>query len=160
MRILGVYIVFALLLTMSVAVISKGGSTEELIVGKWEEVSWKYEKVEGHSDPYWLTEIDDKQKYEISQGLIIHQAEVWEFDKDRNLKLIGGNQQEEKVNWKVKGRGNVLELQHENLVLEDYQIQEITEDSLVIHFNSDLQVRGIVKMTFRKVEEGKYAQKI
>ena len=160
MRILAVYIVFGVLTVMSFLIVSKGRSTEELIVGKWEEVSWKYEKVEGHSDPYWLTEIDDRQKFEISQGLIIHQAEVWEFDRNRNLKLFGANLSEEKVNWKVKGRGNILELQHENLVLEDYQIQEITEDSLVIHFNSDLQVRGIVKMTFKKVEEGRYAQKI
>lgn len=160
MRVLAVYIVFGVLTVMSFLILSKGRSTEELIVGKWEEVSWKYEKVEAQSDPYWLTEIDDKQKFEISQGLIIHQAEVWEFDRNRNLKLFGINLSEEKVNWKVKGRGNILELQHENLVLEDYQIQEITEDSLVIHFNSDLQVRGIVKMTFKKVEGGRYAQKI
>jgi len=46
------------------------------------------------------------------------------------------------------------------LKIEDFQVHELTKDRLVIYFNFDLQIRGIVKMTFKKVEDNTYAQKI
>lgn len=56
----------------------KGDSPEDLIVGKWEEVDWNFERINVDS-----TEVNGNllayQKNELYNNMIIHQGEEWEF---------------------------------------------------------------------------------
>jgi hypothetical protein len=139
---------FLLLAASLVAVIQQEGPESKLI-GVWEEVAWEYEKV-NHDGSMNDFQINDGQREEICQTLIIHQSENWTFTPDHRLTLQSEDGESEQVVWNIKGRGHILELQHEDHGIEDYQIQFLTRDSLIVHFNFDLQVRGIVKMTFKR----------
>lgn len=146
-----IYLPYLILFTLFIGsgtILSNSKSPEELLVGKWKEVTWKIEK---SSNGGQKIEPDKGQIYEICQNLIIHKAEIWEFEKNKNLTLFSGSNKLETVKWNVKGRGNILEIKHPDQRLEDYQIQVISDDCLIIHFSFDLQVRGIVKMIFTKV---------
>ncbi|MEQ8474322.1 MAG: hypothetical protein RIC35_24210 [Marinoscillum sp.] len=139
---------------------SFGHNPEADVLGKWTEVSWAYEKMD-HTDETassWLEELDEHVKAEISKPLIIHEAEEWYFLPDHQLALLGKQDGELHLTWKLKGRGNILELRHDNLTVEQYTIQEITDEQMTLHFNTELQAKGIVKMIFRK-SKTEYAQK-
>ncbi len=125
---------------------------EQTILGTWDEVSWRYEKMDhrNQSAISLMDELDDRVKSEIAGHLVIHKAEVWQFTSDRKLSLAGNNEDKKKLSWALKGRGNILELTAQGTPTETYQIQELTKDRMVLHFNSDLQVRGIVEMAFNR----------
>jgi hypothetical protein len=150
------YSILGLLIIASVFSIAHFRNNEQTIVGKWEEVSLEYEKVDARQDDF--LGIDQDLKAEIWQHITLHQAEVWEFKPDHTVKLFSDHHLMENLRWNIKGRGHILELDHQNNRKEDYQIQEITDQKLVIHFNLDLQVRGIVKMTFKRIEPNHVAQ--
>ncbi|MEQ6120357.1 hypothetical protein [Reichenbachiella sp. MALMAid0571] len=134
--------------------ISNDKSPELKLIGKWEEVSWEYEKVDKpeKNREGWIEEIDDQVQKEMYSHLFIHEAELWNFLTNKNLLLFKNENKHDSLRWKLKGRGNVLELQHNNLETEQYIIHDLTPDELVLHFNSDLQVRGIVKMIFKRID--------
>lgn len=126
------------------------------IEGSWKEVSWEYDKSENTT----ITKhISDAIKAEISKELIIHEAEVWNFSSDGNLKLIS-EKNNETLSWTMKGRGNILKLSHNTNKIEHYNIQLLDNNKMVLYFNTDIQAKGIVKMTFEKIKEDNYAQKI
>lgn len=125
---------------------------EDMILGAWEETSWRYEKMD-HSDQSeinWMEEMDDLVKSEIGGHLIIHQSESWDFSSDRTLKLKGQENESKTIFWTLKGRGHILEMRESDGTTESYSIQQLSRDRMILHFNSDLQVRGIVEMEFRK----------
>lgn len=125
---------------------------EQMILGTWDEVSWRYEKMDhrNQSAISLMDELDDRVKSEIAGHLVIHKAEVWQFTSDRKLGLNGKDENMKKLSWALKGRGNILELTAYGCTTETYQIQELTKDRMILHFNSDLQVRGIVEMAFKR----------
>jgi len=141
-------IILLLLAGGSSFVLFTAATPEELLVGRWQEMSWEYEKLDS-GEGFSRSFPDEGQKSEICRNMIIHQAEIWEFRRDHQLSLYKGNDKEE-ISWNLKGRGNILELKHYDGRSEYYQVQEITADSFVILFNFDLQVRGIVKMKFKR----------
>jgi|SRR5690606_6375871 len=126
------------------------------IEGSWKEVSWEYDKSENTTI---TKQISDAIKAEISKELIIHEAEVWNFSSDGNLKLIS-EKNNETLSWTMKGRGNILKLSHNTNKIEHYNIQLLDNNKMVLYFNTDIQAKGIVKMTFEKIKEDNYAQKI
>lgn len=140
-------IAFALLLFAAVGIASRATSPEDLLIGSWEEVTWAYEK----SDQAMA---QDEQWKEASRNLIAHRAEVWKFKRDKSLRIYTSQQDQELVTsfWSIKGRGHILELR-EGDVVEDYQIQEITKDRLTLYFSFDLQVKGVVKMIFKRTDK-------
>ena len=124
-------------------------SPETIILGKWKELKWEYEKVNkinGKDKPE-----AEEMKSQHTEKLVIHEAEVWQFLPDKKLKLIGKNR-EEIVEWHIKGRGNILELRHSSSVIEHYNLTELTGDIMVLNFETDIQVRGIAKLTFERTE--------
>lgn len=127
---------------------------QEKIIGKWKEESWKYEKMDiaSKGELSWFQEIDDRIKREISNHLIIHQAEEWNFQPNYQLELYSDSGETATSGWKLKGRGNVLELKSIDGKSEAYMIQELTSSRMVLHFNSDLQTRGIVEMIFTRID--------
>jgi len=129
-----------------------GESPEQKILGTWTESAWVYERVnmQNHEkEPN--KEITDEVKHLIGQKLIIHQAETWQFIPNGKLKLIGGTKNRI-VSWRLKGRGNILTLHYQNKIFENYNISELTDTSLVINFDADIEVRGIAKLIFKKIK--------
>lgn len=141
--------IFTALATVVIGMMSMDRSNEYKVQGVWREVAWEYEKMDTDvkkSDGAWS--IDERQKLEISEGLSIHEAETWNFSKDGTLELYRNNQLLSELTWKIKGRGHILKLIGKDDKAEHYQIQKLGDNLMEIHFNTDLQVRGIVKMTF------------
>jgi hypothetical protein len=54
------------------------------------------------------------------------------------------------VRWKLKGRGHILELEYDNRIVEHYNLTELNDNTMVLNFDSDIQVKGIAKLTFIK----------
>ncbi len=146
---------FGLLIGTFMTLLANDISPDRKILGKWKEVSWEYEKIDTEdstqsSFPFNITE---RMKQEIGKDLIIHQAEIWDFSREQGLLLAGKEKEKLTLDWKLKGRGHVLQLKSKDKEPEFYQVQDLADDRMVLHFNFDLQVRGIVKMTFEKIRE-------
>ena len=142
--IFGVSLAMIAALMASMVVFAKTKSAEELLIGSWKEVSWKYEKY-GRDTP------QDEQWREVSQNLIVHQAETWNFESDNRFAIYPQQKNDTTSYWHVKGRGNILELS-EGSTTEDYQIENISRNSFTLFFSFDLQVKGIVRITFERVK--------
>ena len=127
-------------------------SPEERITGKWREVEWRYERVdETVSDNEDRFAMIDKQVWmETGNNPIVHKAEIWEFNSAYDLFLTGKNSTDT-ATWRLKGRGDVLHIQHHHYGSEEYQVKQLSQNSLVLYFRTDLQVRGIIKIVFEKV---------
>ncbi|MGF1555785.1 hypothetical protein [Paucihalobacter sp.] len=148
------YIVFfSLAIGLFLAMFSSSSSPEEHLIGLWQEVAWEYEKVEldASTGTTIVKSISENIKKEIISNLIIHEAETWEFTKDGKLKLLSENSNAESLEWNLKGRGNILALKHNNLNKEFYNLYKINQEEMVLYFDSDIHAKGIVKMTFRKI---------
>jgi len=147
-----------LLLLGSCVVLTRQASPEQLLMGQWEEVSWELEKVRADDrlNDWALTQ---GQKREIYEQMRMHDAEIWTFDTEKRLILSKPDASEEILNWNIKGRGHILELKQAGAKIEDFQVHELTDDRMVLYFNFDLQIRGVVKMTFKKLSP-QYAQKV
>lgn len=126
---------------------------EKEILGTWKEVEWHYDKVDKLKGSSSVQK--DNLKYElknqISQNLIIHESEKWIIKPDGHLELVKKNGELENVKWRLKGRGHILKLIHENGDLEFYHIHRISKDRLVLHFENDNHARGIVKIVFERL---------
>lgn len=128
-------------------------SPERLIVGTWNERSWQYEKVQTRSDLKILQNQDtmaQSVKEQLGKHLVIHSAEVWQFNRDGSL-LLHGSDTTKQVRWKLKGRGHILQLEYANKVIEHYNLTELTPTTMALNFDSDIQVKGIAKLTFDNI---------
>lgn len=139
-------VVILFLLSSSFMVLTRMESPELLLSGKWQEVEWEYERTNHTNDRQEIV-ISGEQKKEICSQLIIHNDPEWVFDADQRRLTIGNQEQ---LSWSIKGRGHLLELNGVKGT-ENYQIVELTRDKLVLYFNFDLQIRGIIKMTFKRI---------
>lgn len=146
---------FVVIVTTITLVLSKSTPPNMEIVGVWEETSWKYEKLPVKSNEY----IDDAIKSDITEGLIIHEAETWEFLPNGEV-LLSSEDRKKKLEWTLKGRGHILKLKYPDFKNEHYNLYKINDKEMELHFQSDIQARGIVKLTFKKKEEINYAEKI
>src|SRR5690606_24256155 len=144
--VLGSTILLGLGFIISITSATVLASPAEHIEGSWKEVSWEYEKSENASK-----KISAAIKTEICKELIIHEAEVWSFLSDGSLKLAS-DKNNETLSWTMKGRGNILELSHKTNKMEHYNIQVLNDDKMVLYFSTDIQAKGIVKMTFEKIK--------
>ncbi|MBX2897793.1 MAG: hypothetical protein KF763_20290 [Cyclobacteriaceae bacterium] len=129
-------------------------SPEKLILGAWAEKAWQYEKVNKPNELHRKHNPDtiaQSVKDQLGKHLIIHSAETWHFLANGKLVLRGADTVKE-VSWKVKGRGHILELEYANHIIEHYNITELTPTRLVLNFDSDIQVKGIAKLTFDNLD--------
>ncbi|MGV3697790.1 hypothetical protein [Flavobacterium sp.] len=130
--------------------ISMSQSPEMLIEGEWKELAWEYEKVNRNdtvkSD--YIT-VSSYVKDVAGLDLIIHKAEKWKFCPDGKLILEGKGYSKE-IGWTIKGRGNMLELKYDNNI-ERYSLTELSDDKLVLNFDTNTNTRGIARLTFQKI---------
>ncbi|MCE7053348.1 hypothetical protein LZF95_01580 [Algoriphagus sp. AGSA1] len=146
---------FSLVLGVYFTLLSFQESPEIQLLGEWKEVSWEYEKLDSlisdESFDYMLT---DHIKSQISKNLIIHKAEIWNFVDEHTLQMKN-NDSQNSLKWTLKGRGNILQIHGSEGIMEYYVIQELSADRMVLHFSFDMQLRGIVKMTFERLSTKK-----
>ena len=129
-------------------------SPERLLLGTWNERQWQYEKVNAPADLKRLQAQDtiaQSVKDQLGKHLVVHSAEIWEFRRDGSL-ILHGRDTTKAVRWKLKGRGHILELEYANKVIEHYNLSELTPAHMALNFDSDIQVRGIAKLTFDKLD--------
>ena len=151
----GRYITLFLAILLAVAGLKHSvQSPERLLVGTWNERSWEYEKVNMPRDLRHLPDQDtiaQSVKDQLGKHLIIHSAEIWEFKRDGSL-VLSGTDTVKHVKWKLKGRGNILELEYADRVVEHYTLTELTPLKMALNFDSNIQVKGIAKLTFDNID--------
>ncbi|CAN5471234.1 hypothetical protein BH23BAC1_BH23BAC1_20550 [soil metagenome] len=126
-------------------------SPEILILGEWKELTWEYEKVNKTGDNIVYKNIPDEVKKSIEENLVIHEAETWEFLPRGKLRLSGDNI-DKTVDWRIKGRGDILQLKYEDGLTEDYILTQLNDEVMYLNFETDVQARGIAKLTFEKIK--------
>lgn len=150
MKIKTLYIIIFVLLTVAISfALMRIQNPEKVILGNWQEKSWEYEKVQYKEDANHVNYVySSNLKDVIGKHLLIHTAESWHFKPNGNL-ILKGNNQEKKVQWALKGRGHILEIKYGDIT-ERYNITEIKKDKIVLNFESDMQIKGLAKLTFEK----------
>jgi hypothetical protein len=142
---------FTLGISLFILLISMSNNPENTIEGQWKELVWEYEKVDKNdttTNDY--NNVSDYVKDVVGENLIIHKAESWTFKPNGKLILKGSNYSKE-VNWTIKGRGNILEIKYDNNNCEHYSLTELSDNKLVLNFDTDTHTRGIARLTFEKI---------
>ncbi|NIJ44798.1 hypothetical protein FHR24_001237 [Wenyingzhuangia heitensis] len=157
-KVLYIYTAIVIACTFLVSLaIHKTKNPTEGIVGTWKEVEWRYEKIPHKNTPVLIEE----NKKQITEDLMIHKAELWQFLPNGEIKLTSGKGGTKLLNWTLKGRGHVLKLTEKNVNNEHYNLYYIGNNTMELHFRTDLQAKGIVKLTFKRINNTtKYAQEI
>lgn len=147
------FIVGFFLMLIWAVIIGDLNHPEKEIIGTWKEVEWHYDKVDRlkGSSAVQKDNLQNELKNQISENLIIHKSEKWIIKSNGELELIKKNGDLEKVKWRLKGRGHILKLIHENGQLEFYHIHKMSTNKLILHFENDNHARGIVKIIFEKI---------
>lgn len=143
---------FAVGIFLFVILIGMANSPETTIEGEWKEMVWEYEKVDKIND---TTKSDyDNVSYYVKdvagQDLVIHKAEKWIFCPNGKL-ILEGNDYSKEISWNIKGRGNILELKYDNNNVEHYSLTELSDNKLVLNFDTNTHTRGIARLTFEKL---------
>lgn len=144
---------FSFVIGFFIIMLFSSANPENEIVGRWEEIKWEYEKVDKDNGDSLNSNksISEKIKREITRGLIIHEAEVWQFNSNGGLLLAKETGPLEQLDWKLKGRGHILKLKHETGQIEYYNLYHIDQNKMILYFDSDIHAKGIVKMIFRRI---------
>lgn len=147
MKITYIYILSFIILCFSVfALYSHATVPENQIIGQWKELKWTYEKKETNSSD---KDMSDDVKDLLGKSLLIHQAEEWKFLPNGKLLLIS-DEGRKTVEWRLKGRGNILQIKHANFI-ENYNVSILNKDTLELNFDSNVHARGIAKLTFSRI---------
>jgi len=150
MRVWILYIALFIVIVFGFTIlIKRSPNPEKIIIGEWQETIWEYEKTNENGESYNLDKLAASVKDLSGQNLIIHKAEEWEFLPNRRLKLTSEDG-EKIVSWRIKGRGHILQLKYDSIGTEQYNLTELTRERMVLNFDSDIQARGIAKLTFEK----------
>lgn len=151
MKLWAIYItIFLVLLVSFTIMISSNPHPEDVISGEWEEISWEYEKV-NKPDKATIRDYSSAEiKKMIGQDLVIHEAEKWSFMANGKLKLEGKNNTKT-VEWRIKGRGHVLQIKYDNGIVENYNITFLKNNTLVLNFDLEVKAKGIAQLTFNRI---------
>ena len=141
---------FVLVILSFLSILQSRPSPEVMISGEWTEVSWKYKKVHSTSNLDFKNYSSEQVKNLLGKDLVISKAEKWEFLPGGNLKLTSG-ETVRVVNWRIKGRGHILQLQYHDGLLENYSISYLKNGKMVLNIDAGRKVRGLAQLTFNKI---------
>lgn len=149
--------VFALGLTGFTVMMSSAASPEKVILGPWDEKTWMYEN--NTSIGADIMAASKTSQTNSQPAFSLHEAENWEFLPDGKLRLTV-NDEIQQLTWTIKGRGHVLQIKYADGHVENYQLTELNKDKMVLDAESDVQARGIARLTFERNKTNTYAQEI
>jgi hypothetical protein len=122
-------------------------SPEQLLVGGWREVDWRYETLSA----FERESFTDTTADHTGNGMERHEGEHWEFMPDGRLKISRRGQEQRIARWQLKGRGHLLQLRSGSMSDgEVYEIEELRGDRLVLHYDIGMEVRGIARLRFQR----------
>ena len=142
--------VFALVIFSFLFILQSRPNPEVMISGEWAEVSWKYEKINSYDNLDFKNHSSEQVKNLVGKDLVIYEAEKWEFLPDGKLKLIGG-ETVRLVNWRIKGRGHILQIKYHDGLQENYNISYLKHGKMVLNFDAYAKLRGIAQLTFNRI---------
>lgn len=122
---------------------------ERAILGEWKEVSWVYDR--NDEGQKVKQTIDSDEREDIANHLVIHRFENWTFHEDYSIKLHEKGGSEHRAKWRLKDRGRILTLINSDGTHEAYSVGSLKKNELVLHFETDVHARGIVKITLKKI---------
>lgn len=128
-------------------------SPEDLIVGDWNESSWKYERAASPEQKKNVCNdsLSGALKGYLGKGLVLHEHETWSFLPNGKLHISSADKETQVLHWRLKGKGDMLVIKDENnKPLEHYKVTHINKDSLSLSFELDIQVKGLASMTFKR----------
>jgi hypothetical protein len=147
-----VIVLLSLLITLGsfgYLVFSHSNYPEKAIIGEWKEISWVYDRNNEHSKV--KQEIGVEERKTIANHLVVHEFENWTFRKNYSIKLHEKTGKEHQAKWRLKDRGRILIVMNKNSTSEVYSVESLKKDELVLHFDTDVHARGIVKITLKKI---------
>lgn len=139
----------ALWLVVLGALVGCAEDPEHTLSRRWREADWQYERldmpVQGALGDTELARQNDRR-------IVRHEAEYWEFREDSTLLIAKRDGSVLRRRWHLKGRGHVLAINAEDgSELEIYDVKELNERELVLHYDIGLEVNGIARLSFRSV---------
>jgi hypothetical protein len=126
-----------------------GEQPEALLIGCWAETEWTYERADTNgaasrwNDGIRVRQYPDRQ-------VLRHEAEAWEFRPRAELAIRDLAGEVHQAHWRLKGRGHVLTIRHDDEHFEVYDIKELSRDKLALHFDMGMEVRGIARLEFER----------
>jgi hypothetical protein len=135
-----------------------GDHPERLITGRWRESGWEYEKLAGKPavTAKWIDGIDLPAFSE--RRVVHHEAEYWDFTPGGNLIIAKRDGTHIKARWRLKGRGHVLTVRAPQEEFEVYDVKQLDRHELVLNYDVGMEVRGIARLTFRRLENTELTQ--
>lgn len=133
-------------------VLGTSANPEEVIVGDWQELKWEYEVVDKNPEGLLVPKDSEVIKSAVTRDLLIHMAENWQFMPNGKLKLKN-NHTDREVTWRIKGRGDILQIRYDRDTVENYNIAFLDKEKMVLNFESAIHARGIAKLTFDRAIE-------
>lgn len=130
-------------------VFSHSSYPEAAIIGEWKEVSWVYDR--NNVGEKVKQVIETEERIDIANHLVIHEFENWTFRKNYSIKLHERTGKEHLAKWRLKDRGRILTLLNDDGTSEVYSVESLKKNELVLHFDTDVHARGIVKITLKKM---------
>jgi len=128
-----------------------GPSPEELIVSKWVEASWSYEKLDRPPDEMRRFEGIRIAAFE-GRTVYRHEAEYWRLYPDHRFEISLSSGEVLRGRWRLKGRGHILTLRHDRGGVEVFDVKDVSTERLVLNFDLGMEVRGVGSLTFRRGE--------
>lgn len=125
---------------------------DTLILGSWKEYSWQYSKANDHTKKNSLNRvfIDEVVKEKISKHLVIHESEEWVFKKNSTLIIRKKGTENIVAKWVLKGRGHILKISYIDNVTELYRIKGLSKKEMILNFENNMHVRGIVEIHLKR----------
>ncbi len=139
-------LVVLMVIVASTLALSMRTSPHKHIEGTWVLSDHKVEKVV-HRTRSSARTVNGK----TTTIFIPHECARWEFDKNQQLYVTDYQGRRAKANWSLKSRGDLLEIKCMGGKLQDLTIERLDDTEMVLYYHSDLQIRGIIKMTLKKI---------
>jgi len=127
-------------------------------MGRWQESGWEYEKLAGKPavTTKWIDGIDLPAFSE--RRVVHHEAEYWDFSPNGSLLIKKRDGSRLLARWRLKGRGHVLTVRAPQAEFEVYDVKQLDRSELVLNYDVGMEVRGIARLTFRRLQDGELAQ--
>ncbi len=123
---------------------------EALLVNKWKEVEWAYERID--RSPADGQRFDGVRIAAFEERRIVrHETEYWQFRPDRSFSILLEDGSTRTGRWRLKGRGHILTLRYADGGTEVYDVKELNQGALVLNLDLGMEVRGIARLVFSPV---------